>query len=123
MSKKLTINEAKVLNTFDFEQEEEAFVLCSISYKPSKHVVATIGSLCNKGILEQDEDDYFWISQANYKEFLDYIKVIKTLEGYSEEYGVPFEVVYSLYDIMPNEIYDGLVTELEEISMSDEFAY
>lgn len=123
MSSKFTINEAKVLNTFDFEQEEEEFVLCSIGYKPNKHVVATIGSLCNKGILEQDEDDYFWISQANYREFIDYIKVIKTLEGYSEDYGVPFEVVYALYDMMPNEINDGLVTELEEISMSDEFAY
>lgn len=33
----------------------------------------------------------------------------------SEEYDVPLYVVRSLYDIMPNELYDGIVVALEDL--------
>lgn len=33
----------------------------------------------------------------------------------AEEYGVPLYVVRSLYDVMPNELYDGIVVALEDL--------
>ena len=33
----------------------------------------------------------------------------------AEEYGVHPSIVRSLYDIMPNELYDGIVTALEDM--------
>lgn len=33
----------------------------------------------------------------------------------AEEYNVPLYVVRSLYDVMPNELYDGIVVELEDL--------
>lgn len=33
----------------------------------------------------------------------------------AEEYNVPLYVVRSLYDIMPNELYDGIVVALEDL--------
>ena len=33
----------------------------------------------------------------------------------AEEYDVPLYVVRSLYDIMPNELYDGIVVALEDL--------
>ena len=32
----------------------------------------------------------------------------------AEEYDVPLYVVRSLYDVMPNELYDGIVVALED---------
>lgn len=34
----------------------------------------------------------------------------------AEEFGVRPSIVLSLYDIMPNELYDGIVTELEDMA-------
>ena len=33
----------------------------------------------------------------------------------AEEYDVPLYVVRSLYDVMPNELYDGIVVALEDM--------
>lgn len=33
----------------------------------------------------------------------------------AEEYNVPLYVVRSLYDVMPNELYDGIVVALEDM--------
>lgn len=33
----------------------------------------------------------------------------------AEEYGVHPSIVRSLYDVMPNELYDGIVTALEDM--------
>lgn len=33
----------------------------------------------------------------------------------AEEYDVPLYVVRSLYDVMPNELYDGIVIALEDL--------
>lgn len=33
----------------------------------------------------------------------------------AEEYDVPLYVVRSLYDVMPNELYDGIVVALENL--------
>lgn len=33
----------------------------------------------------------------------------------AEEYNVPLYVVRSLYDVMPNELYDGIVVALEDL--------
>ena len=121
MSKKLTVNEAKVLSKLGYEQEDEEFVLCFIEGKADRKTVATIGSLCNKGWLEQDEDGYFWISQEDYRRSQKVIEIVTTLEGYSMDYGIPFDIVYQLYSIMPTELYDGLVTELEDIAATGEF--
>lgn len=37
----------------------------------------------------------------------------------AEEYDVPLYVVRSLYDIMPNELYDGIVVALEDLEAED----
>lgn len=34
----------------------------------------------------------------------------------ADEFGVHPSVVLSLYDVMPNELYDGIVTELEDMA-------
>ena len=33
----------------------------------------------------------------------------------AEEYGIHPSIVRSLYDVMPNELYDGIVTSLEDM--------
>lgn len=33
----------------------------------------------------------------------------------AEEYNIPLYVVRSLYDVMPNELYDGIVVVLEDL--------
>lgn len=33
----------------------------------------------------------------------------------AEEFNVPVYVVRSLYDVMPNELYDGIVVTLEDL--------
>lgn len=38
------------------------------------------------------------------------------LEELANEYCVGVEIVYALYDIMPNELHDGLVAALEDYS-------
>lgn len=38
----------------------------------------------------------------------------------AEEYNVPLYVVRSLYQIMPNEIYDGIVVALEDLEAEDQ---
>lgn len=37
------------------------------------------------------------------------------IEELAEEYGVDVSVVRSLYDMMPNELYDGIVNALEDM--------
>ena len=37
----------------------------------------------------------------------------------AEEYNVPLYVVRSLYDVMPNELYDGIVVALEDLKAED----
>lgn len=37
----------------------------------------------------------------------------------AEEYDVPLYVVRSLYDVMPNELYDGIVVALEDLKAED----
>lgn len=43
-------------------------------------------------------------------------EVEEILTGYSLEYDVPLDVVISLYDMMPTELFDGIPTELEDAS-------
>lgn len=50
---------------------------------------------------------------ANRKEYL---------KSLSEDYGIPLEVVYAIADVYgPNEDFDGLVTELEDLADSGAF--
>lgn len=37
----------------------------------------------------------------------------------AEEYNAPLYVVRSLYDVMPNELYDGIVVALEDLKAED----
>lgn len=37
------------------------------------------------------------------------------LEEIADEYDAPLDAVYELYQMMPTELYDGLVTELEDM--------
>lgn len=39
------------------------------------------------------------------------------LEELADEYCVDADIVFALYDMMPNELYDGLVTALEDCSL------
>lgn len=39
------------------------------------------------------------------------------LEELADEYCVDADIVFALYDMMPNELYDGLVTALEDYSL------
>lgn len=41
-------------------------------------------------------------------------QVTEILNGYSEDYGCPMDVIIPLYQIMPNEIKDGLVCAMED---------
>lgn len=43
-------------------------------------------------------------------------EVEEILIDYSLEYDVPLDVVISLYDMMPTELFDGLPTALEDAS-------
>ena len=40
---------------------------------------------------------------------------IARIHELAEEFNVPVYVVRSLYDIMPNELYDGIVVALEDL--------
>lgn len=42
-------------------------------------------------------------------------KVKDRVSELAEEYGVSRQVVWALYDIMPNELYDGIPDALENI--------
>lgn len=54
--------------------------------------------------------------QRGYKNRTDYLRCL------SEDYGVPFYVVTTLADVLgPNEDFDGLVIELEDIESSGYF--
>ena len=39
------------------------------------------------------------------------------LNDLADEYGVDRDSVYILYSMMPNELFDGLVTEVEDMSI------
>lgn len=39
----------------------------------------------------------------------------------AEEYGVHPSIVRSLYDVMPNELYDGVVNALEDLTEDSEW--
>ena len=39
---------------------------------------------------------------------------MKVLKAYTEDYDVPLDIVIALYDMMPDELYDGLVNALED---------
>lgn len=42
------------------------------------------------------------------------VKVEDRVKELADEFGVSEQVVWSLYDVMPGELYDGIVTELED---------
>ena len=42
------------------------------------------------------------------------VKVEDRVKELADEFGVSEQVVWSLYDMMPDELYDGIVTELED---------
>lgn len=46
----------------------------------------------------------------------------KRIYELAEEYGVHPSIVRSLYDTMPNELYDGIVTILEDLASNSEVA-
>lgn len=37
----------------------------------------------------------------------------------AEEFNVPVYIVRSMYDVMPNELYDGIVVALEDLEAED----
>lgn len=41
-------------------------------------------------------------------------EVRSRIEELSDDYGVDESIVWALYDIMPGELYDGIVTALED---------
>lgn len=43
-------------------------------------------------------------------------EVKERIEELSKDFGVDESIVWALYDIMPNELYDGIVTALEDYS-------
>lgn len=46
-------------------------------------------------------------------------QVTEILNGYSEDYGCPMDVVIPLYQMMPNEIKDGLVCAMKDWDLFD----
>lgn len=40
----------------------------------------------------------------------------------AEEFGVHPSVILSLYNVMPNELYDGIVTALEDMADDPDYA-
>lgn len=48
-------------------------------------------------------------------------QVIEQIEYLNDEYGVAIDVIYSLYMMMPTELYDGLVTAIEDELSTTQF--
>ena len=70
---KITAEEATVLSTFGYEQEEEEYVLCYPKGELTPSQEKVISTLGNKGILFKDglDEKYFWIRQNDYREVCD----------------------------------------------------
>lgn len=76
MSKMLNITaeEATVLSTFGYEQEEEGYVLCYPKGELTHSQEEVISTLVNKEILlpgDDKEDPYFWMHQSDYRVLYD----------------------------------------------------
>lgn len=49
-------------------------------------------------------------------------KDLARIHDLANEYGVDIDIVFALYDTMPNELYDGIVTILEDVVSNSEVA-
>ena len=45
--------------------------------------------------------------------------VSKRVKELADEYGVDEDYVWALYDMMPNELYDGIVDALEDMQLDN----
>lgn len=74
---KITAEEATVLSTFGYEQEEEEYVLCYPEGELTHSQEEAISTLVNKEILlpgDDKEDPYFWMHQNDYREVFDLVE-------------------------------------------------
>ena len=79
----ITAEEATVLSTFGYEQEEEEYVLCYPKGELTQSQEEVISTLGNKGILFRDGLDKkcFWIRQSDYRVLYDLTDGFKSNEG------------------------------------------
>lgn len=47
------------------------------------------------------------------------VEVSERVKELADEYGVDESYVWALYDMMPSELYDGIVTTLEDMQPDD----
>lgn len=80
---KITAEEATVLSTFGYEQEEEEYVLCYPKGELTPSQEEVISTLGNKGILFKDglDENHFWIRQSDYRVLYDLTDGFKSSEG------------------------------------------
>ena len=81
---KITAEEATVLSTFGYEQEEEEYVLCYPEGELTHSQEEAISTLVNKEILlpgDDKEDPYFWMHQNDYRALYDLTDGFKSSEG------------------------------------------
>lgn len=80
---KITAEEATVLSTFGYEQEEEEYVLCYPKGELTQSQEEVISTLGNKGILFKDglDENHFWIRQNDYRVLYDLTDGFKSSEG------------------------------------------
>lgn len=81
---KITAEEATVLSTFGYEQEEEGYVLCYPKGELTYSQEEVISTLVNKEILlpgDDKEDPYFWMHQSDYRVLYDLTDGFKSNEG------------------------------------------
>lgn len=79
----ITAEEATVLSTFGYEQEEEEYVLCYPKGELTPSQEEVISTLGNKGILFKDglDERCFWIRQSDYRVLYDLTDGFKSSEG------------------------------------------
>ena len=113
---KITMEEAILLNSLQYEQEDEKYVLCYSKGELTHSQEEVISTLVNKEILlpgDDKEDPYFWMHQDYYRAMCDIMEAShkSKKEGPKEE--KPTKVAWQ--DLMLQEFKD-LIT-IEGLSM------
>lgn len=110
---KITAEEAILLNSFEYEQEDEAYVLCYHKGELTPSQEEVISTLVNKEILlegDDKEDPYFWMHQDYYRMMCDIVEALhKSKEEKPKEEEKPTKVFWQ--DLMFQEFKDLITVE------------
>lgn len=109
---KITTEEAILLNSLQYEQKDEAYVLCYCKdpFTPSQKEV--ISTLVNKEILlegDDREDPYFWMHQDYYRMMCDIVEALHKSKVEEPKEEKPTKVFWQ--DLMFQEFKDLITVE------------